>query len=621
MQLKTSFLAGTAFGLSCTLVCFAAEPVSIAEVAPRDTFVVISVPNWQVMRQNFDKTAAAKIWKDPATQKCIDDLLDERKKEDPGFNDFLDKWHETMKELDEPTGAVGLAVHLAEAPKPAQNADDTMPPPGKVPQVLLLSDFGANAEKVETKIMSLMEEGQKDGELKLDERKVGSVTVHIVTSVEKPKEKPAPVDVDGDGEDDIDYSDFEDDSMSHLETMQFARVGNVLLLGSHIGTFDNAIEKIETGKGESLADDKSYIATLAQHPKDSHAFAAFVMSTGLRDQIVSGLDAMSQGMGTGLDPKKILDTIGISSFQSISMGVQFNTERADSEQTISVLVPEKKGLFTLLDTESSAFVPPAFVGAETTTLNKFVFRFDKLFDVARSIVATMPEEARQEAMSGIQGVESQVGPAFKALGPEIYQIQSIDKPLSVTSQKSVVAIKCTDELAVNNAIVGFAGMMGLEARDFQGFQIYDNQMAQMAIGIGAGYVFSGNPESVENALRTAAQPGDSRLANDARFKAATGTLRDEGNIYSYSATRETMEYAYWQLQNMDKMLKAQFAAMGMDAEDMDESMYAEAIPAWAKKLPPIEGITKYLGDAVSSFKPTPDGFRGHSMMLRPAAGK
>ncbi len=64
---------------------------------------------------------------------------------------------------------------------------------------------------------------------------------------------------------------------------------------------------------------------------------------------------------------------------------------------------------------------------------------------------------------------------------------------------------------------------------------------------------------------------------------------------------------------------AQLKEWGLDDAMIDEDLaeFREHLPEWQKHLPPMDLILKHVGDTVYNLSPTPDGFRGRWLILKP----
>lgn len=592
-----------------------AEPASITTIAPKDSLAVISVPNWKTMRAAFDQTGLARAWREPSVQRYIDDLMEQAKTDDADLSKVLGRWREFSKEVEEPTGAVGLAIHLAETPSKEEGQ-----PSQKLPHVLMLADFGEGAEKAEREIVALLREGVADGAMKLEEVARDGSVIYTITFVERePEAKPNDGMADEDDEFDFEFED-EGPEFDHLDTMYMSRVGRVLLLGSHEQTFGTSLRDVQDGRSSGLADEPLFKDAVAQIGSGNHLFATFMLTDSLRSEIRTAMGAggVPLPLPIPVDIVKVIETAGLSEFKAATIGVKLNTERADMEQHIGLLAGSKKGLFTLLDSDSTAFAPPAFASADATSVGRLTVRFDRVMSVVRELAAAFPNEMKAEVDAGLQTFETQFGPALRALGPNVFTMTNLARPFTATSESQVVAIACADDMAVNNAVGALAQQFGAEARDFQGFQVYDGGFVPFAMGIGAGYLFLGQTEGVENALRAASAPaGAAKLADEARFRQAVAQLPHEGNAYSFVSTKDAIEYSFWQMKNADKIAIEQMRAMGFEISEEDEAEWKDDEAAkWTKNLPPAEDVSKHFGDSIMVVRPTPDGFRFTSMTLR-----
>jgi hypothetical protein len=88
---------------------------------------------------------------------------------------------------------------------------------------------------------------------------------------------------------------------------------------------------------------------------------------------------------------------------------------------------------------------------------------------------------------------------------------------------------------------------------------------------------------------------------------------------------ENIDWLEWRMKNMDKIIEAQTAAMfGPDgpADEQEREWRDQAlkdakdgIPGWMKDNPPVHLLRKHIGDTVSEFRSTPEGFVGKSWFM------
>jgi hypothetical protein len=210
-----------------------------------------------------------------------------------------------------------------------------------------------------------------------------------------------------------------------------------------------------------------------------------------------------------------------------------------TEQTLVAFMPNgKAGLTTLVSREAPRADLPSFIGSDTIGYSALNVDFSRLMDLIRMFVRMNPMFAAQgqEMLAQIEPVVTQLG---GIMGPEVHLVQTATEPMTAESLGSLLAVRCRDPQAFENILAGLGGAMALTPRDFLGQRIYSvpgevlAQMmpmapmedgAEIAIGIGASYVFLGENRAVEQGLRGAAQAGAAALAQEPAFVRAIGAM-------------------------------------------------------------------------------------------------
>lgn len=606
-------LAAALVLLVCALLVPAAraqnDKVAVADVAPLESFFVVNIPDWPRAKTALLRSELGKLWEEPEVKAFLDEFMKEELGDRESGGGEVWDWFEKnvdLEDLREPTGGVGLTLFA----QPAEG-DDADGETQDV-HVLAVADFGEHAQAMMTTLADIFERLEKDGHIKLEESDYEGADIYIVTVV--PSEDDADADEEG--------MDFGEDEDEEPEPMMVARSGAGIIASTSRRALEAAIDRAagRGGNAERLADNRTYTAALAQHPDGSHAMVVGVASEFIRGQIKDGVEAMLSmfappGAGEGL-----VSALGVGAVEAIGIGIRVDTEAGTGEQTIGVLAPRKQGLLTLVDSRLDAFNPPAFVPADAMSAYSVAVRFDRIPEVLRSIIKALPPEMQAQAGNAEAFIDTQVAPVTNALGSELHVVQVVPRPFKAGEQAPLIAIRLKDALVIANSLNQFAPMMGLTARVFEGNQIFQREGDEsFALGIGFDHVFVGGAEGVENAFRLASRPDAARLAGAERFRRAAGALGEGAAFYSFSNTAETMEHTYWELQNAEKIYEAQIAEWGLD-EDMQKEFlesFREEQPGWAAKLPPLQTLLRHLGDTVTEIRPTPDGFRGRTIFLRP----
>jgi len=607
-----------------TAPAMAAPAATIADIAPATSALVWSIDNYTQMRASFDRTGFLEVWRDPAIQAWVMKHTKDMVKD---INEGLSKIDTRLEDLRPPEGPIGGAFWLVPAP-------DAESEP--LAQFIALIDFGANADETEKIIAAALEKGEKDNTLRVDEEGFGGTTIFKITDLTKPKD-----DADDAAEDDEDDWEWEEDDSSpfdHIETFFYARAGTHFLVASEQDRMERAIDRVIGGKDlPSIGDSPDFATALAQIG-NQQGYAVFFPQPLI--EILNQTDRASRAEMPpemadmmGPSPSDMLRMFGLTEVRAVAAGVRFDTDLGIMEQAYSVLVPSKKGLFTLMDPPAVPFKAPAFVSADAAGVTLLQFEFADLLGMLGNVANELKGEMGEQIKQQLAMASATAGPVLSNLGPQVYIVTNYNKPLSAESQQMLVAINARDTNALTQTITGFAPMMGLQARDFQGNQIWSMPadamapipgLGQFALAIGFNHLFVGSVPAVENALRMAATPDGLNLGKEERFTRAMTALPASGLSFGWSDTRRTLEFQEWSMRNMDKIQAARIEQLfGDDPESQEaKQMYLdqikESVPEFIRDMPPLDALYKILGDTAFEFHATPEGFKGRSILLRPA---
>ena len=590
----------------------AQESPGIADLAPARSFLVAGVRNWTEFRASLDASEMGRLWAEPSVQAFVDRVIET---EFEGSGEWFDEAGIRPEEITAPTGAVGLALFSVDPPEDAE--DGASPPRG----ILISADFGENADGWSDLLARLIERHEADEMIEVREEDYNGVTLTRVRILEDEAEEPAP-------EEEEDEFEFEEEPTGPAQTLReltggddlvIARVGTTFLLGTDDASVEAAVDALGGAGAEAVSSAPAFRESLAQHPEDPVAYAVF-LAEPLIDELAGLLeDAPMLPMGT--DPRALLEAAGILDARAASIALRFGTPHADAEQTVAVLMPRKRGLAALFDVPVGPFAPPAFVGPDASSVTRFGFRFDAVMATAREVVATLPPDEGAPAEEAINQATGMVGPALEVMGPGIYMVTTLARPLAGDSEKMVIAIESRDPLIMSNTITMLNSMIGgpMSPRDFEGNTIFSSPDNTQAVGLGFGHVFIGNGTAVENAMRMAGNPEGPRLATEDGFAAAASILAPDAAVYTYTGIRDYIQWAYWGIEHAQEITAAQFEGLDLDPElkaELLANIEAEQ-PQWTKEMPPQDVLLDHLGDVVSEFRSTPDGFRGRTLWLRP----
>ncbi len=638
-----AFATHTRWGFAAALCGFtsfaAADNPLIQDIAPTDTFLFVSVPNWTAAKTAFMRSPVGGLWQDKSMQDWVEKIWkDMHDSADAEEIELLGDLREHLEAIGEPAGAIGGAWSLALDPQARAAAEGEGP--GMISHMLLMADFGPGAEKAEAAIIEFLEEQEKKDRLSMLPVNVAGIDAH---KIELKVDADAPIaDPDDDVNDPDGFDDFGGmDDLGGLDfasflggndgliTLFLARSGTAIVLASRQNGLEHALDRLAGANRPHLADNADFAAALAQHPRGGHLFAGVFLTDSVREMIRGAGSGLSGLLplpidGDALGMEKIFATLGLAPVKAITLGARLDAQVQGveaMEQTFGVLLAEKKGLFGLIEGEGAPLDPPMWIGADVAGVGRFNVRFERIIPLLEEIVKILPPELADFAAGGVQFAKASFGPALAVMGPEMYVVDSITRPLSATSQATTTAIKIRDELAVANAVSGIAAQAGLDSRDFQGAQIYDDAGATFAIGLGFGWLFIGEPSGVENAMRRAANPGvaGQPLAASERFRRAVSAANAAGPglMQSWTDDIQRIEHGIWAANNSDAIMRQEWVSMGLDPAEVDEIMEGVETdaPEWLKDMPSADLFKKYFDSSAVSFRSTPDGFRGTYISL------
>jgi hypothetical protein len=336
----------------------AAEGVTIAKIAPPDTTAIVATDNWPAIKGSMDRSGLGELWREPDVTRFVEAIFDsDDKSEMAEFKAWMKELDITWEDFDEPSGAVGAALFF--------RADaDAEAGASPKPHVLVVGDFGDGLEKNQATLVTMLEDMEKRGHVELKDDEYGGSTITTITIVEEEdaEEEDEPADPD-----EWQWEEDEEEPFDY-DTVYLAGVDGVLLVGTELDSMEKAIDRVEGVEEDSLEGDDLYTAALAQHPDKPEAFGAVFFREDLRRVIADTFGpAMMFFVPPGTD---VADLFGLNKVQAVSIGQRFDTERAMAEQTWGLLVPEKKGLFTLVDEPVAGFVPPAFTGPDAASVTR-----------------------------------------------------------------------------------------------------------------------------------------------------------------------------------------------------------------------------------------------------------
>ncbi len=615
------FVSPIAASLALLAGVASAAPVTITDVAPKDSMVVVSIDNMNATWDAFNRTGFKAVWDEPSIQKWVEESMSDIFKD--AAKD-LEKLGIDKDELKRPTGPCGMAMWFD-----YKNRTETDEP---TPHMVMLAEYANDAAAMDTVVKQIIEKGEKDKVLELTQSEYDGVTILSIKFIEQPEEA-APE--GGDEEEELNLDEFGDEggpAGMDFKEMHYALSGTVLLAASTKEHLETAIDRSKGKAGESVDDNAEY-QQIVKQLGDQQA-RGVLLTKGIMEEMAR--EFQDAGGADAENAKKMFETMGISELRGVAGGVRFDADKAMMEQTIIVSTPAKKGIMALLDTPATPLEAPAFVPADAASMFMMQVDFPGIVPLIEKIVGTLPDEDGGQAAAMVGGISQMLGPILANLGPQMYIVSEYARPFSAESQQVLVAMKARDAQALTNAISTIGAQFGMQSRDFQGNQIWSMEGGMMpieiSIGVGGGHAFFGTGEQVENALRqtAAGEAGAAgRLSSQPGYKAAVASLPNTGIGFGYLNTKQTVQFLEWSLKNMDKIMEAQidqqiesFGGMDEDqAKEFKKQMMEEQLKAvWPplRNLPSLDVVLKHVGDSVTDVQSTPEGFTAKTRWLKPA---
>lgn len=560
------------------------EPVDIARLAPADSWVFLTVPDWPRLIDASKASGLEGLWNEPSVREFLNKLFDEDFKE---FKEALDAIDAKPEDLVQPTGGVGAAIFDA----PGAEGGATV-------NLVAAADFGDRADAAQELLDKAIDAAVDDRRLEIKEDRYGEAKVLTLTLLE-----PEDVGPGDDADDEFDFEEPETGFFAGHTEMFLARLGGAFVASTNLAALENALDSLSGDDIDALADAPAYADTLAQHGGGSLACAGLMLPPLLASMAENM--AESGVLPPDADMNAVLRVLGLGDVQSISLGLSPGLGEVAACQTAGVLATQKRGLVALFDFPDAPLSPPTFVGPDSASFTRFSVNFPRLLPLVREVVGTLPRQTRGFIEQQVEALSQLAGPVLESMGPEVYIATSFTMPFSETSERQVVAVPVRDGALVGNLLEPLGVW---DSTDFQGHTIWrptQEGMGVPSIGVGFGHLFLGPAPGVEALMRNAANPGGPRLADEPRFQRAARALNSDAPIFAYAETEPSLRYLSWQVQNAPGEVEATpFSPL-------------DPLGALKGKLPPVEVLIKHLGDTVWSLRSTPDGFRGTLLWLRP----
>ena len=393
-----------------------------------------------------------------------------------------------------------------------------------------------------------------------------------------------------------------------------------LLLGTEPDAFGSAFAALDGDPEEGmLAGQPDYLELVQRCGEDGDMFAA-VLLTNLADTIVqmdqSGMSMMFLPTIKNFfgDVDGIAESIAVSPSPEIIVDATYTLLMNDG----------RSGLLGLMGENSTLEEIPSFVQADAITYSQGQIDLDKFVPLIKEMIANDPMINIQLG-SQIAQIESGLNLFLNPLGSKYHTFSTGQLPFDADSIGYLIAIECKDEKTFSNALGVSLPMMGAVPSDFLGNQIFTIDFGaalpmplpmslEMSISVGGGYAFFGTTTTVEQALRSIANPKNNASVDSHAMVSVLS--HDDVSAWGYSDLKKSIEL---QTAMTNSMSEGMFEEMEAFDPAMAAEMRAEFEQSAKLQTQITEMIASMLGPLSWNMKTDDSGFIAHAVMFHPSA--
>ena len=592
----------------------------IADLAPRSSFVVVSMPDWGALKGDLETSGLKRLWDDKAFRDYVLGLGGGMAS--GGFTELKNRLDEFGIDIDKlpPLGkTAGLASFFG--PREDRDGRAIVGEGAEVmPHALLVASLdggkGEDGRDLWEVVEEALDRADDNGDIELTRIEYGGATVwRVVTEYEEEEwDQDAWQNWDPENDDDVPQP-----KMRTVTDVQYvARASDHLVACSSFDVTRDAIDRLAgRDRGDTIGDVAEFVRGRDALPRNSRASVVLLPKLAAE----GGLGDFGMMLPIPMDepPREILEVLGLTSVTSLSAGLVTSTPDGVAEVRFAALMSQKRGIFSLITGADLPATPPAFVGPNASSIGVFRVNFAGILPLVREVLAATGDGA--QAMFLVDQFAGSIEPLLNSIGPEVVAVSQVNRPLSANSQSSVVAVSMRDSQAVRDGLNLLGGVIGLMPRDFAGSQIWEAPFPPIALGLGTTHLFLGDPKGVESTMLAASQPDAPKLSTDPRWAPVARALGGGGVAMGWQDTKTALDLAAWKAENFEQVLREQVSQFGMPPEEVDRyvEFMLEQAPESARTAPPVASIARVIGDVVSSFRSTERGIEGRVVILKPAA--
>ena len=284
----------------------------------------------------------------------------------------------------------------------------------------------------------------------------------------------------------------------------------------------------------------------------------------------------------------------------------------------------RNGLMSLLGSNSHMVEIPAFVGEDTISYSQSHINYDQIAPLVKEITAANPMLSMQMNPQMMEQLQMSIEMFTSTLGTQTHVTSTGSLPYSAESYGHLMAIECVKEEQLSNVLGMMLPSMGATPSDFLGNQIFTMDLGSsmmmpipmnlsFSIAVGGGYAFLGNSNAVENALRSIANPKESKSDHGAN---AASTLIGNSDVsgWGYGDPLKSLKI---QLQMSKEASDEMFAQMAEFDPEMAEEMLADVAHADSIQDAIVKCMSLFLGPMSWNMTTDETGITSEIIMVKP----
>lgn len=598
------------------------------QLLPADTWVVVSVPDWDKAAAYYSQSPLGQLWRDPALKPFNDNFLKQfeedvvtplEKELGVRFGDYFNLVHGQLTFAITPGAADGQA--------------------GKEPGILLLIDAKNQSDALKTQLAAVKKKWVDSGkQIKSEKIRDVEFTTLLVRhgDLNRTLEKAFPT-PEAKGEE-----EKEGEKKDGQFEITFGQFESLFLLGNSLKDLEKILIRQSGGSVPPLSEQASYEANHAALFRDALAFGWLnfkpIYELLLREVNESTKAAAAENP-LGPRPDKILSAIGLGGLKTVAFKVSGSTEGALAELFLGVPESERQGIFKILVAEAKDTAPPPFVSAEAAKFSRWRLDGQKAWAAIEAMVASVSPEIASLFQMTLSTIGKDKDPNFDLkknlignLGDDFIVVEK--SPRSVTPADAsappalfLVGSPNAEKLAqaLNASTAAFSATAGATQpeREFLGRKIYSlplptppaggdaekNPKLTLSFAASGGYVaLSTDNAMLEGFLRSNESEGKTLRDTSGLSDAAQRVGGMSTGLFGFENQSETMRVAFETLKNnlgpLEKLLslptiKSKLNAGGEIKEMKDWFDFS--------LLPGYEKISKYFHFVVYAGSANADG--------------